>query len=91
MFEGAKHQGDEFLFQIPKSDSLVPQPFLDALASLDFMLSLRQSVSDSPLSSIKASASTGLSELFCNLYFCTSTDMLTKKFDLTIFLSIKRA
>ena len=65
--------------------------FLDALASLDFKLSVSQSLSDSPFSSIKASASTGLSELFCNLYFCTSTDMLTKKFDLTIFLSIKRA
>ena len=38
--------------------------FLDALASLDFKLSVSQSLSDSPFSSIKASASTGLSELF---------------------------
>ena len=37
--------------------------FLDALASLDLKLSLSQWVSDSPFSSIKASASTGLSEL----------------------------
>ena len=37
--------------------------FLDALASLDFKLSVSQSLSDSPFSSIKASASTGLSEL----------------------------
>ena len=36
--------------------------FLDALASLDFKLSVSQSLSDSPFSSIKASASTGLSE-----------------------------
>ena len=37
--------------------------FLDALASLDLKLSVSQSLSDSPFSSIKASASTGLSEL----------------------------
>ena len=35
--------------------------FVDALASLDFKLSVSQSLSDSPFSSIKASASTGLS------------------------------
>ena len=40
------------------------ETFLDALASLDFKLSVTQSLSDSPFSSIKASASTGLSELF---------------------------
>ena len=38
--------------------------FLDALASLDLKLSVSQWVSNSPFSSIKASASTGLSELF---------------------------
>ena len=38
--------------------------FLDALAFLDFMLSISQSLSGSFFSSIKASASTGLSELF---------------------------
>ena len=36
--------------------------FLDALASLDFKLPVSQSLNDSPFSSIKASASTGLSE-----------------------------
>ena len=36
--------------------------FLDALASLDFKLSVTESVSDSPF--FTASASTGLSELF---------------------------
>ena len=39
--------------------------FLDALASLDFKLSVSQSLSDSPFSSnFTASASTGLSDLF---------------------------
>ena len=38
------------------------QAFLDALASLDFKLWVGQSVTDLPL--VKASASTGLSELF---------------------------
>ena len=41
--------------------------FLDALASLDLKLSVSQSLSDSPFSSIKASASTGLSELFYSI------------------------
>ena len=41
--------------------------FLDALASLDLKLSVSGSVINSPFSSIKASASTGLSELFSSL------------------------
>ena len=48
--------------------------FLDALASLDFKLSVRQSLSDSPFSIIKASASTGLSD-----YFSTEWNRKKKK------------
>ena len=43
---------------------MIAYGFLDALASLDFKLSVSQSLSDSPFSSIKASASTGLSDYF---------------------------
>ena len=43
----------------------IGQNFLDALASLDFKLSVSQSLSDSPF--FTASASTGLSDYFLRL------------------------